>query len=212
MIMPLNLPQIEDKLFMDICIKHINAGLQKGLDLALTNMKDIKTNTERIIYWRQFFPKGFYGNYTQEVYRLYDIISSKMLYLLGDFDKYIIMSLLTNFYRNETEEYSLETADKILFGELNETGRLNYNVIKKKEERDYVLSQLALANTNLDLALSTLEDLNQYMQTCFLDIDFLTLGDFSLEEIKALTTMREYSSIGFELEETRLHCPYVIIK
>lgn len=30
MIMPINLPDIDDKVYKNICIKHINAGLLKG--------------------------------------------------------------------------------------------------------------------------------------------------------------------------------------
>jgi hypothetical protein len=35
MILPLNLPDVDDKKFVNICIKHINKGLLRGVDLAL---------------------------------------------------------------------------------------------------------------------------------------------------------------------------------
>lgn len=42
MIMPVNLPDIDDKTYKNICIKHINAGLLKGVDLALEEYKTVE--------------------------------------------------------------------------------------------------------------------------------------------------------------------------
>lgn len=216
MIMPLNLPSVDDKKFVNICIKHINKGLLKGIDLAL---EEYKTADNQIEYFKQFFPRGFYGDYVKELYRLRDIITSKMLYILGDFDKYTVMCLLNNYYRGDVAEYSLKNADTFALHSTDNLKELsncmNYHVINAKD-RDYVLSKLAIYTTevgvDLETLMATLEDLNQYTQTCFADIDFLNLGDFSIEEMKALSTMKEYINMGIELQETRLHLPYVVIK
>lgn len=82
MILPLNLPDVDDKKFVNICIKHINKGLLRGVDLAL---EEYKMQEDKETYFRQFFPRGFYGNYVIELYRLRDILTSKFLYILGGF-------------------------------------------------------------------------------------------------------------------------------
>lgn len=91
MIMPCNLPDIDDKTYKNICIKHINAGLLKGVDLALA---DYKTADDEYTYFKQFFPRGVYSGFVEELYRIRDIITSKMLYLAGDYDKYVIIIVI----------------------------------------------------------------------------------------------------------------------
>lgn len=217
MIMPMNLMQIDDKKFVNICIRHISKGLLKGVDLAL---EDYKSADDEYLYFRQFFPKGFYGDFVKELYRVRDILESKMLYILGDFDKYVVMCLLNNYYREDTSEYSLKVADTFALHSKDNLKELsscmNYHVIKKKEDRDYVISKLAMYSQEsgilLEFLMASIEDLNQYIQLCFADIDFLNLGDFTIEEMKAISTMREYANIGIDLEKTRLHLPYIVIK
>lgn len=211
MIMPLDLPNIDDKKFANICIKHISRGLLKGIDLAL---EEYKTVDDEFLYFKQFFPRGFYGDYIKELYRIRDVLTSKMLYILGDFDKYVVMCLLNNYYRSDISEYTLENANT--FALHSNDNCMNYHVISDSKERDYVISKLSVYSTeigvDLETLMSTIEDLNQYIQTCFADIDFLNLGDFTLEEMKALSTMKEYIQMGIEIQETRLHLPYVVIK
>lgn len=217
MIMPLNLVSIDDKKYTNICIKHINKGLLKGIDLAL---EEHKTVDDKFLYFKQFFPRGFYGDFISELYRLRDIITSKMLYILGDFDKYVVMCLLNNYYRNDVSEYSIKSADTFALHSKDNLKELsnctNYHVICDKKDRDYVVQKFAVYATevgvDLETLMATIEDLNQYIQTCFADIDFLNLGDFTMEEMKALSTMKEYINMGIELQETRLHLPYIVIK
>ena len=217
MIIPLNLPDINDKKFMRICTKHINKGLLKGIDLAIA---EYPKHEDAFLYYRNFFPKGFYGDFRAELYRLRDIISSKLLYRLGDFDKYVVMNLLANYYQGDIKEYDITLADTLALHTKDNVKELskcmNYHIIKDPEERKYVIEKIVCnapeLGTDIEFILGGIEDLNKYISTCFLDIDFLNLGDYSVEEMKALSTMKEYQNMGILIEETRLHLPYTIIK
>jgi hypothetical protein len=217
MIMPLNLPEIDDKKLANICIKHINKGLLKGIDLAIANFKSVDDVVE---YFRPLFPRGFYGDYEKELYRLRDIITSKLLYILGDADTYIVMNLLNQYYADDTSEYDLKKADTFALhsgnGNLTELAScMNYHIICDAKERDYVVSKFAVYATELGVdtqtLMGTIEDLNQYIQTCFDDVKFLNLGDYSVEEMKALSTMKDYRNLSFDVQETKLHLPYILI-
>lgn len=217
MIMPCNLPDIDDKAYKNICIKHINAGLLKGVDLALA---DYKTADDEYTYFKQFFPRGVYSGFVEELYRIRDIITSKMLYLAGDYDKYVIMCLLNNYYRDNVRDYNLKDANTFALHEkdnLKELSKsMNFHVITKQKDRDYVIAKFSAYASEIDSSveylMSTIEDFNQYINTCFADFDFLNFGDFTIEEMKALSTMHEYINLGIEIQETRLHKPYAVIK
>lgn len=217
MIMPMNLVPIDDKKFFNICIRHISKGLLKGVDLALEEYKFVESE---YLYFRQFFPRGVYTNFINELYRIRDVLTSKMLYRLGDCDKYVVMCLLNNYYREDISDYNLKMSDTFALHSQDNLKELsscmNYHVIKNKENRDYVVSKLAVYSQEsgipLETLMATIEDLNQYIQLCFADIDFLNLGDFTIAEMKALSTMREYVNLGIDLEETKLHLPYIVIK
>lgn len=226
MIMPLNLPQVDDKRYTDICIKHINKGLLKGvdcvlggIDVALSNSNTMEF-TKATLELRQYFPKGYYKNYIDELYRIRDILTSKMLYILGDVDKYIVMSLLNAYCGKDIKEYDIKTADTFAIQSkdtLQEVSKsLNYHVIKNQDDRNYVVAQFAeiSVKTGIDVnsLMATIEDLNTYIETCFADVDFLTLSEYSIEEMKALSTMKEFRNMGIDVSETRLHLPYIIIK
>lgn len=209
MILPVNLPCVGDNSIERICVKHINKGLLKGVDLCLSEYKSVD---DEVMYFRQFFPRGFYGDYVKSLYRVRDVLTSKMLYSLGDFDKYLVMCLLSNYCNHDTVKYKLKTADTISSGASDSSDYVNYHIISDKKERDKVVSQLAIYSSKSGVAIeslmASLEDLNQYIQTCFNEIDFLNLGDYSVEE---LTALRTCSSSGMEIHETELYKPYTVL-
>jgi hypothetical protein len=217
MIFPLNLMNIDDRKFKNICIKHINNGLLKGIDLALVQYKEVE---DTYMYFRSFFPKGFYGDYVMELYRIRDILTSKMLYTLSDFDKYVVMCLLNNYYGTDVKPYSLKDSD-ILASHIDDkvqqmSSFMNYNVVKDEKNRKYLIEKIAIYSDELGVEceelMGTIEDLNQYIETCFNDIDFLNLGDFSIDEMLALSTIKEYKTFNICDLETKLYTPYVVIR
>lgn len=222
MIMPLNLPKVDDKHFVNLCIKHVNKGLEKGIDTVLD---EYHTKENKLEYLKQFFPRGYYGDYIKDLYRLKDIITSRFLYFLGDFDKYTIMNLLNYYFQGEAREYNLGVANTLATQKkpalddlgLDDIGKcLNYHIIPNEEDRAYILEKLAVYSSEIgasvEFLMSALEDLNQYIETCFDDTDFLNLCEFSLEELKAMSTMKEFVNMNIYVTETHLHLPYVIIK
>ena len=208
MILPVNLPSVGENVER-ICIRHINKGLLKGVDLCLSEYKAVD---DEIVYFRQFFPRGFYGDYVKSLYRVRDVLASKMLYSLGDFDKYLVMCLLSNYCNHDTVKYKLKTADMISSGALDYSDYVNYHIISDKKDREKVVSQFAIYSSKSGVAIeslmASLEDLNQYVQTCFDGVEFFNLGDYSVEE---LTALHKYTSAGMEIHDTELHKPYTVL-
>ena len=130
------------------------------------------------------------------------------------------MSLLNNFYHGNVADYELKVADTIAShsrDNLKELSKcMNYHVICDTKDRAYVVEKLTLhasdIGSDIETLMGSIEDFNCYLMTCFADVDFLSLGDYTIEEMEALSTMKEYIQMGIEIQETRLHKPYIVLK
>lgn len=210
MVKPLNLIDTGDEKFTGICINHVNKGLLKGVDYVLTEYRVFENYHE---YFRKLFPRGVVTDFVGEVYRIRDIITSRMLYVLGDYDKFVVMNMLNRYCNaGEVRKYTVEEADRVATGAFPSYRNFNLFGQCRIYIKEVVKAYADLNSESFSKIMCSLEDLRHYMGLCFLSTDFLCLEEFSREELEALSTMEGYSHVDFSVSKTRLYMPYTVIK
>ena len=191
---------VDDSKAQKIITKHISEQIKELLkDVADTCIIDIENfdgdDTSLIDYLRYFFPEGYPEDKMSEMFfGLYALLNSEEEYVPKLAMEYLMAGLLEG-HIIVCEDLGLNT--RILVKEEREylVECIRQEVIASEDSDEY-----GTVNENVDYYMRSIECIEEYMETCFWDADYMLLSSYTEEELME-SEVNERFGIGLEDRE-----------